>query len=432
MIQSTADVESLLSKHTEWRGKCLNLTASENLTSKRVRSMLTCDLSHRYGTYFDDPSERNYEGNRYLAELEIETAELAKEIFQAEYVDLRPLGGEMAGKAVIAGLTEPGCTVLETAGEGYGGHGVCRRLLSAPLFQDLLKLTYLPFNSATYDLAREELEQLIRERKPKLIIFGSSQLLFPESIGSVVDLARSIGSYIAYDASHVLGLIAGGQYPNPLDLGADVVHGSTHKTFPGPEGGIIYTRNKEVFRKIRTGLYPALVTNHHLHRIPAFAVQLLEFKTFGGEYTQQIVRNARALGAALTAEDIPVLYQERGYTDTHLIMIDVRSWGGGGNCATRLEAVNIIAGPGGASIPSDVGTGDKSGLRIGTQEITRTGMKEADMHTVAELIGEALTGRERPEHTVQRVAEFCRRFNEIHYCFDSGGAAYEFVSDPRG
>ncbi len=425
MFNSINELKELTEQQTEWRGRCLNLIASENLVSKTVRWYLTSDFGHRYNTFYDDPMERNYLGNKYIALVETKARETAQKLFGCQFVELRPLGGEMACDAVILGLTEKGDTVLET-GEDFGGQEVCSRLISAGLLKKSLNVEYLAYDPNTSDLNIEKNKKLILKTKPKLIIFGKGRPLFPESIDKLLPVIKEVGAYIAYDVSHVLGLIAGNAFFNPLGYGVDVIMGSTHKTFPGPQGGIILCNDEEIFRKVRLGLYPPLVTNHHANRIAAMAAALIEMQEFGEEYHSQIIKNSQALGKALYARDFNVLFPELGFSKSHQLHVDVSEFGGGVTVANLLEKANIILGA--TTTTSDIIKGTKKmGLRMGTQEITRTSMKEKDMNQVAEFFKRLLIDKENTETIKKDIAEFVRNFNKIHYTWDENTPAYDLI-----
>ena len=421
-LQSIQEIEEILERHTDWRKGCLNMIASENLTSESLRRAYTCELSHRYPTYYDDPGVRNYTGTQYLAELEVKTLELAKEVFNAEYVDFRPLGGTMAALGVLNGLTTAGDVIYEV-GDGYGGQKVADKFGRGNLVNDILVIKDLPYDQEEHNIDVERLKAMIREDRPGLVMFGASNCLFPEPIREFREVADEVGSYITYDASHLMGLIAGKAFPNPLDEGADVVHGSTHKTFGGPQGGIYFTRNEEIYKRVRRGLYPPFVTNHHAHRIPCYGVQLLEFKHFGEAYAGQIVKNSQALGKHLDESGMPVLGTHKNYSQTHLVRIDVAEFGGGKLNARKLEQANIVTG--GSIIPRDIGTEGQSGMRLATLEITRIGMKEDDMATVADLINRVIVDDEDPEQVASDVRAFVSQFDEIQYTFDEGAFPYK-------
>jgi len=422
-INSIEDVREMISRHERYRAKCLNLIASENVLSASARKLLASDLVGRYATYYDDPAVRNYKGNKYMAELEMAALELAKRLFDADFVDLRPLSGEMAVKAIFTGLTRPGDKIFES-GPTDGGHGVGRRMLAANLFQGILDLRYFPIKDYQLEPDMSRLEQMIREEKPKLIVFGRSRILFPEPIEQIREAADEVGAYVGYDASHIMGLIAGKVFPNPLDQGADVVAGSTAKTLGAPQGGIVFARNEDIYKKVRAGFYPSLVANHHIHRISGLAATFLEMLEFGEAYCGQIVRNSQALGTALYERGFDVLARDRGFSQSHEVILDVSNLGDGREIANLLEEANIITG--GATLPKDTDRGGKtaSGLRLGTQEVTRTGAVEADMGGIADLMKRVVIDKEDPERVARDVATFVARFNEIKYSFDKGVAPY--------
>jgi len=423
-IQAISGINEILHRHNEWRGQCINAIASENVASPTVRRYLSCDLGGRYPTYLDDPAQRNYFGNRFMAEIEIAAHDLAKEVYRADYVDFRPLGGEMAGNAVILGLVGAGDIIFET-GNCYGGQKVATKLVSANMLQNLIRVEYIPYNASTHDIDVDALTDKMRVLKPRLVILGRAHILFPETISPLRPIADEIGAYLAYDFSHINGLVAGRAFPNPLDQDVDVVMGSHHKSLPGPQGGLYFTRREDIYLKVRRGLYPPLVTNHHLERAPALAATYLEMLEFGEAYASQIVRNSAALGKALFDRGMNALYPEQGFSRSHQVLVDVEQIGGGKHVCEILEMANIITGP--AAIPKDLPTDGKvaSGIRLGTQELTRIGMKEDDMETVGELVYRVAVKREDPSTVARDVANFVGTFTELRYCFDQGAHPYK-------
>lgn len=423
-LRDVSDIDRILNQHDRWRGRCLNVIASENIASPTVRRYLTCDFGGRYPTYLDDPAKRNYLGTRFMAEMEIAAQELAKEIYQADFVDFRPLGGEMAGAAVVLGLVSAGDTVFE-APSAFGGHQVAAKLLTANALKDLIRVEDIPYDAATYDVDVEATIDKMLRLKPKLVIFGRARILFPETIEPIRAAADQIGAYLAYDFSHINGLVAGKAFPNPLDQGVDVVMGSHHKSLPGPQGGLFFTRSEEIYRKVRRGLYPTLVTNHHLERVPALAATYLEMRAFGEAYASQIARNSAALGAFLHERGLKALYPELGFSRSHQVLVDVGDLGGGREVSARLERANIITGPG--ALPKDQGRSDgfASGIRLGTQELTRIGAVEQDMQGVADLVARVLIAGDDPSQVAEQVAGFVGRFNELKFCFERGVHPYD-------
>jgi glycine hydroxymethyltransferase len=388
-----------------------------------IKKYLTSDLGNRYATYNDDVRQRNYLGTKYIAEIEAQTHELVKEVFDCKCVDLRPLGGELAAKGVIGGLVNPGDVVMEHSSP-YGGHGVGKRFLSANLTRNIYKLEYIPNNPNTYDVDLEALEKKVTELKPKLIICGRSKPLFFESLKEVRKIADKVGAYLAYDGAHIMGLVAGKAYPNPLKNGAHVLFGCTRKTFQAVQGGMILCNDEELLKKIRPSLYPALQTNHDASRTLVIAGTLLDIRKYGHEYMTQIVKNAKSLAKELESLGLKAIYPERDYTECHQTLLDVSKQGNAKKLALMLESAHIISGA--TSLPTDDspdGNYGQNGIRIGVEEITKLGMKNKEMKEVARLLKQVLVDKEI-EKTKKEVANFVKGYQLIHYSFFEGEEAF--------
>lgn len=407
MFRTLNDIDLLLQQHTDYRNSCLNLVASENYSSEKVRGYLNSDFGNRYGCYATmKPEIREYPGNQYINEFEVATHELMQEVFHGRYVDLRPLGGHMAGMAVVLALMEPGELVIEVSLQDWG-HGLVGPMCQVSHFDKTIQVRYMEFNTdRCVDL--EKLKAQIRREKPKLVIFGGSGTLFPEPIREIKPLAKELGFLIAYDAAHVTGLIAGGVFPNPLDEGADIMFGSTHKTFPGPQGGFVISNDPELMRKVGETLSPSLVTSHHLQRIPPLAVSLLEIKSFGKDYATQIVKNSKALASAMDSLGFSVLSKNKGYTETHIILVDIEGFAGS-YPAKYLEEAGILC--------NDDFSGLSPQIRIGTSEITRRGMKEPEMVKIAQLLARALIQKENMETIKSDVRLLTMEYQGCQYGF---------------
>ena len=401
---------SLLEKHHTYRETCLNLIASENTPSPLVEELFDERLARRYGNYSGtDIYQRNYKGNRYIVEIEGYTQELAKELFGAAYVDFRPLSGNISGIGTTFALAKPGDTALEV----HNGHHYAEKLLSSPLKVELRSIP-IPWDGRCSNIDLDETLALIAEYKPRIINVGSGVFLFPQPVRELKEAMREANpdSYLIYDASHVIGLIAGKRFQSPFEEGADVIISSTHKTLAGPQGGMILTNDASIAERVATGLYPLLMSNHHLNRLPALAGTFIEWMECGEAQADAIVANAKALGQALAERGVPILGADLGFTESHTLILIVDKYGDGGALATHLEACHIIAGAAGLS--PDVG---KSGLRMGVQEVTRWGMTPADAPDIAECIVDALSGG-NPEELKPKVAKVASRFNKIQFTVD--------------
>jgi len=413
----TVDViKNIVREHTDWRGSCLNLIASENVVSKAVREMLISDLGNRYAIGF--LHNRFYSGTKYVDELEGVTTDLAKRVFLAEHVNYVPISGTMANLVLFNALTNPGdvVTALSVIDGGHASFRECSKIHG-------VSLVPLPFSTETMNINTDEARRLIVRVKPKLILLGASEILFPHPVKEIRQMADEVGAIVAYDAAHVLGLIAGGKFQDPLKEGADVVTGSTHKTFFGPQGGIILCRNR--YAKDIDNAAWQLVNNHHVHRVAGLSVALAEFLAFGPEYVDQIIRNAQRLGEELYNMGLEVLGANLGFTKSHEVIFKGVN-NNGDATAKKLEDASIIATK--TPLPYDKTEEECSGVRLGTQEITRLGMVEDDMNKVADLIKRTIMDREDPMRIRAEVKALLANHKEVKFSFESGDQAYRYVS----
>ena len=388
---------------------------------------MASDFQHRYAEGW--PGERVYAGCKYIDQVEFLAMDLAKELFRAEHANVQPVSGVVANLAMYTALTKPGDTMMCLA-IPCGGHismGKQKFGGTAGAVHGL-EVEYWPFDEQKMNIDIDAAAKKIREIRPKLALFGGSVFLFPHPVKELSDVARDVGAHVAYDAAHVAGLIAGGQFQDPLREGVDVMTCSTHKTLPGPQHGMILCK-KELAEAINKAVFPGVVSNHHLHSVAALAVALAEMLEFGREYTSQIVKNAKALGQALYDRGLSVLCPDQGFTRSHTIVVDVSKYGDGGTMEQRLEQANIILNRN--LLPWDIREGrhykNPSGIRIGTPEVTRLGMKEREMAEIADFIKRIVVDGEDIKRVAGEVTEFRRGYQQVHYCFESATQAYEYV-----
>ncbi len=398
----------------------LPMIASENVTSPMVRQVLSSDLGHRYAE--GQVGHRFYQGCKYVDVIEGKAIELAKQVFDAPHVNVQPISGVNCNIAAFFALADPGDKLIALAVPS-GGHISHARFSAAGIRG--LKIYTHPFDNNVMNVDVDLMVKNIRKVKPKVVMFGASLFLFPHPVKEAREVCDEVGASIVYDGAHVLGLIAGGQFQDPLREGADIVTGSTHKTFPGPQGGIILCQKKYA-EVVDEAVFPGTVSNFHLHHKAALAITLAEMKKFGKAYARQIVKNSKALGAYMDEMGFNVLCKDLGYTESHQIAVDVSKNGGGSVLAAKLERANIITNKN--LFPwDDVHTTDNpSGLRLGTQELTRIGMKERDMKEVAKLFRRVIIDREQPEKVKKDVVHLKSQYQTVQYCFDGDGA-YEFL-----
>lgn len=388
----------LLAEHEAWRANCINLIASENALSPSVRAVLNSDLIQRYADYTGrDLGARRYRGNQYTVQIETAANDLAKDLFDAQYVELRPLAGHIAGASVLLALCQPGDTVLEVGRDG-GGHREASKLAGSSLIN--LDVHYLPFDPDRYNIDMVAATEQVRALKPRVVILGSSNFLFPHPVAEFARLIAGMkDTLLVYDASHVLGLIAAGRFQDPLAEGADVVFGSTHKTFPGPQGGIIFTNRPDLIDIISEAAYPGLVTNHHPFRLPSLYLAMVEMKTWGAEYADAVSENARKLADEIESRGVPCVRGNGVASESHTILLRVADYGTADAVTELLEEANVITT--GAHLPRVLGT---HGIRVGAQEITRRGADAASIAEIADIMATVIRQTARPECVRERAS----------------------------
>jgi glycine hydroxymethyltransferase len=275
---------------------------------------------------------------------------------------------------------------------------------------------------------------VIRAAKPGIVTFGGSLFLFPHPVKELRAVCEEVGAYVAYDASHVLGLIAGGAFQDPLREGADFITSSTHKTFPGPQGGVVMgspssPRLEKAIRKIQFAIFPLSASNTHLGRLPALGIAALEMKLFGSELAKQIVKNAQIAGQYLYENGVKVLAENKGFTRSHQIAVDVCNFGGGKKIAQDLEDANIILNKNLLPYDDQSNRENPSGLRIGFQDVTRRGFQEGDVKHLCDLMLSVIKGKRKPFEVKQDVIALKKDFDQLKYGFQSIEEALSYIQN---
>jgi glycine hydroxymethyltransferase len=360
--------------------------------------------------------------------------ELAKQLFGAEFADVRPVSGVCANLTVYSAFTDPGDIMMALAIPNGGHISTGRKEFSgtAGLVHGL-DVEYFAFDRDNWnidiDKTKEKIRKLATEgRKPKMVMFGGSLFLFPHPVRELADFLKSENIFACYDAAHVAGLIAGKQFQRPLEEGADAITFSTHKTLFGPQGGAVMSWNKYA-DKIKAAAFPGTSSNHHLHHVAGKAIAFAEFLEFGNEYAKAVIANAKALAEELSKQGVDVLASDLGFTQSHQIAIDVTRYGDGGTLEKSLERANIIVNR--QLIPGDIKAGrhymHPGGLRIGTSEVTRLGMGKDEMKEIASLLARIIVKKEEPEKVKLEVEEMRRSYQKVHYAFETSALAYKYV-----
>ena len=421
-----------LEKHNQWFNDSIPLIASENVPSPAVREAIISDFGNRYAEGW--PGERVYAGCTYIDEVEIQCMNLAKKLFGAEFADVRPISGVVANLAIYSAFSNPGDVMIAPSipAGGHISHGKKEHSGTAGLVHGL-DIEFFAFDSEEMNLdvdkTKAKVEDLSSQGKlPKIAMFGGSVFLFPHPVKELADFLKGYDIHINYDAAHVAGLIAGGEFQDPLREGVDTMTMSTHKTLFGPQGGLVlaFEKNAEVIKK---ATFPGLTSSHHIHHMAAKAVTFAEALEFGKDYAAQTIKNAKALAEELDNLGFKVLGEKKGFTQSHQAVVNVLDYGDGGKIEADLEKANIIVNR--QLIPGDLKAKrhymNPGGIRLGSSEVTRLGMKESDMQQIASLIKNVVIDNKDAKEVASHVLELRKNFQKTQYCFDNKLGAYEYV-----
>jgi glycine hydroxymethyltransferase len=417
--------------HENYRDvECINLIASEGLKSPAVKEMLRfcMDLECRYSEGENDlkgnVKARYYQGQKYITIIENCTVDLVKNLFNCNWADIRLVSGTHANLATFKGISmvtkNRKMVVAPLSSGAHISHdyaGMAGQVLG-------LEIINLAYDMKELNIDVDKSIDVIRAARPGIITLGASLFLFPHPVKELRSVAEEVGAYMVYDAAHVLGLIAGGEFQDPLREGADFVTASTHKTFPGPQGGLVIgelknSRMENAIKAVQHAIFPLSTSNVHLARLPAVGVAALELKIFGEALAKQTVRNAQTAGQYLHEHGLKVLGEDKGFTRSHQLAVDVREWGGGRRVAEDLEKANIILNRNLLPYDNQNNRENPSGIRLGFQDVTRRGFREGDIKHLCDLMLDVIKYKRRPEEVKKEVIEFKKQFNKVEYGFNS-------------
>ncbi|MDQ3693028.1 MAG: aminotransferase class I/II-fold pyridoxal phosphate-dependent enzyme [Chloroflexota bacterium] len=404
-------------RNARWRGdECLNLLAPEAPMSPTVRGLLATEVGQRAAEGHIGPANRWFAGTAHIDEIEALCVELLKRAFGARYADHRLVASMLGNLAVYTALTAPGDAIMSLT-QPFGGHSSNRG--DGPAGVRGLRIHDVPMDPVELEVDLEAFARNARAIRPKIVALGASMTLFPFPVAGMAAIADEWGGRIFFDGAHQLGLIGGGQFQDPLREGAAVLTGSAGKTFSGPQSGVIVWNDSALTVPLTDAIFPTLAATHQVNRVAALAAAAAEFLAFGREYMAQIVTNAQTLAAALHDRGVPMLAAHKGFTRTHQAIADVRAHGGGEAVAFRLAEANIITNKN--LIPTDQpeAWNRPSGLRLGTTEVTRWGMKAPEMARIADLMVDVVQERRSASAIKQDAIDLRRSFPELRYCFRS-------------
>jgi glycine hydroxymethyltransferase len=389
------------------------LYAGTNVMSPTARRFLAASIGGRpsmgppgekYQTGWTDQTER----------LEVLAAGLAGRIFGSRFAEVRLQSGSLANLAAYAALTEPGDPILAlpARAEGHTSH----RAVGMAGIRGL-RIEEIPFDERSLNIDLDGLRRTALGLRPRLIVVGSSLMLFPPPVEEIAAIAAECGATLLYDAAHVAGLVAAGRFQRPLNEGADLMTCSTYKSFGGPPGGLVLTNDPGIGEAIDRAAYPRMTANYDANRLAALAVAEADVLQFWEAYADACLANARRLAEALSAEGFAVVGAGLGFTRSHHVAVDARGLGGGRRAAVRLEPARILLSE--IALPSDRSQDPAGGLRMGTQEVTRWGLGSEEMDRIAGWMRRALIENEDPETIGAEVRDLRASFQTIGYCAES-------------
>jgi len=404
--QQEAEIDRLIAWNHEIHDRdCINLNPATNVMNPKAEAALASGIGSRPSLGY--PGDKYEMGLEAIQRIEIIAAELAAEVFDAKYAEIRVASGALSNLYAFMATCKPGDSIIAPA-PAIGGHVTHHEAGAAGLYG--LKIHPAPVDPARYTVDVDALRTLARKVRPKLITIGGSLNLRPHPVAEIRAICDEVGAYLLFDAAHLCGMIAGRTWPNPLTDGAHMITMSTYKSLGGPAGGLIVTSDAGLAERLDKIAFPGLTANFDAAKSAALALTLLDWKQYGEAYAKAMVATAGALAAALQKRGVPVFGAGNEVTTSHQFAIEAARYGGGQAAAKTLRQANILTC--GIGLPIAPVADDMNGLRLGTPEIVRWGMTVADMEPLADLI---VRGLENPQAAAGDATAFRHRFQDLHY-----------------
>jgi glycine hydroxymethyltransferase len=389
----------------------INLNPATNILNPRAEKLLASGMGSRAS--LGHPGDKYETGLGAIEQIEIITQELACEVFGSTYAEFRVPSGAIANLYAFMATTEPHDTIIAPPAS-IGGHVTHHKGGSAGLYR--LNTISAPVDQTGYTIDIDALRKLAHEVKPKLITVGGSLNLFHHPIAQVRAIADEVGAKVLFDAAHLCGMIAGKVWPQPLVEGAHLMTFSTYKSLGGPAGGLIVTNDDEVAQKLDAIAYPGLTANFDAAKTAALGITLQDWKSVGRDYAQMMVKTSQALAQQLQNLGVNIFAADKGFTTSHQFAILAAPYGGGQTAARRMGEAGLLAC--GIGLPIEQVEGDLNGLRIGTPEIVRIGMKVEHMQDLASFIARSLDTNVDPKSIQREITEWRKQFSGVHYTVD--------------
>ena len=389
----------------------INLNPATNILNPRAEKLLSSGMGSRAS--LGHPGDKYETGLGAIEQIEIITQELACEVFGSTYAEFRVPSGAIANLYAFMATTEPHDTIIAPPAS-IGGHVTHHKGGSAGLYR--LNTISAPVDQTGYTIDIDALRKLAHEVKPKLITVGGSLNLFHHPIAQVRAIADEVGAKVLFDAAHLCGMIAGKVWPQPLVEGAHLMTFSTYKSLGGPAGGLIVTNDDEIAQKLDAIAYPGLTANFDAAKTAALGITLQDWKSVGRDYAQMMVKTSQALAQQLQSLGVNIFAADKGFTTSHQFAILAAPYGGGQTAARRMGEAGLLAC--GIGLPIEQVEGDLNGLRIGTPEIVRIGMKVEHMQDLAGFIARSLDTSADPKSIQREITEWRKQFSGVHYTVD--------------
>lgn len=384
-----------------------NLNPASNVMNPKAEAMLSAGLGSRASLGY--PGDKYETGLEAIEEIEVLAAELSAEIFGATYAEVRVPSGAIANLYAFMAICKPGDTIIAPPA-AIGGHVTHHDAGCAGLYG--LNIVHAPVNADGYTVDLDGLRAVAIKERPKLITIGGSLNLFEHPVAEIRAIADEVGAKVLFDAAHQCGMIAGGAWSNPLEMGADLMTMSTYKSLGGPAGGLIVTNDAGLAERLDAIAFPGMTANFDAGKTAALALTMLDWRDHGAAYARMMQATARTFAAELDAAGIPVFAKDKGYTRSHQFAVEAARFGGGQTAAKHIAKAGFLAC--GIGLPIALVEGDLNGLRIGTPELARWGITETDIPAIAGLVAEALTSS-APETLAARVATLRATFDKVHF-----------------
>lgn len=383
----------------------VNLNPATNTMNPRAEALLSSGIGTRPS--LGHPGEKYEMGLGDVEQVEVIAAELVARVFGADHVELRVPSGAIANLYVFLAACEHGDTIIVPPAT-IGGHVTHQATGAAGLRG--LEIIEAPVDADGYTVDVDALARMVAEHRPSLVSIGGSMNLGHHPVAEIREVAEMVGATVLFDAAHLSGPIAGGAWPNPLAEGAHVLTCSTYKSLAGPPSGLLAIADAALAERIDAIAYPGLTANFDVAKTAALAVTMLDWLELGAAHSAMMLDNATALADALLGQGVPVHTALWGVTRSHAFAIDAGEHGGGHVLAQRLERANLLTSA--IGLPHDAG----AGLRLGTNELTRWGVRPADMRDLGSLVARAMAGS--PEAVAADATAWREQFTTLAFVRD--------------